>query len=262
MHETRLSICANVPLHSEATFSPFLLECISGSRLWSLFLVDEGAAIRVVHRAGLEQQSALHQNFIHDVGFARPICSSPTGGGNARWCSHRAGDQTPQAGQTPDTAGCQRGFLHAGSDSVNLLHEVHAQHGLQRKRWPPGLAPGNTAQCVRPEQPTEPPAPFVQGTLACASFDVRLSFRLACFMRSFSQAGLTSSTQSRELCRVSLTQQLRLPVARSPAGSTQSKSMPRSGWHRWQPVWWIRNIFLPCVEGNLPVQSGGSGSGQ
>jgi hypothetical protein len=38
----------------------------------------------------------------------------------------------------------------AGSDKPNqtkpLLHEVIAQHGLQRKRWPTGFFLGNTAQ--------------------------------------------------------------------------------------------------------------------
>ena len=52
---------------------PFLLECISGSRVLSLFLGGDGRGnqARIDHRAGLEEQAALAQQRV-DAGQDLP----------------------------------------------------------------------------------------------------------------------------------------------------------------------------------------------
>ncbi len=51
MHQARVSIDAYVCFHFKELL-PFLLECISGSRVPSLFFVEDGAAIRVASTTG------------------------------------------------------------------------------------------------------------------------------------------------------------------------------------------------------------------
>jgi hypothetical protein len=47
MHQPRVGISADVGLHAKVPLVALLLECISGSRALSWFLVEVGAAIKV-----------------------------------------------------------------------------------------------------------------------------------------------------------------------------------------------------------------------
>jgi len=157
---------------------------MSGSRLWCLFFVNEGAAIKVASTTVPSLRS-------------RPRCikMSLT---TARICSANlcfssrlrkrrvvlSSGKRPNSSSWPNfqyTGVSNKVSCMPGSDSSEqLLHEVNAQHGLQRKRWPPGLA----LWVIRRDeldqrQLTAPLAPSDLGTLVCVFLTFRMSFRLA-----------------------------------------------------------------------------------
>src|SRR5659263_644959 len=92
---------------------PFLLECMSGSRALSLFLVEVGAAIKVASTTVpvLRSNPRWLSNSLTVARIVQQVCVFPGGGENEGWWTRQACAQILRAGQTRGTAACRRRLL-------------------------------------------------------------------------------------------------------------------------------------------------------